>query len=125
MGKKKILIVEDDSFLLTMYANKFEMENFEVLMAEDGKKGLKLALKERPDLILLDLILPIMDGFEVLKEIKADEKVRRIPVILLTNLSQREEVDRALLLGAQDYMIKAHSMPSEVVEKVKNVLKIR
>ncbi|MFA6171151.1 MAG: response regulator [Patescibacteria group bacterium] len=125
MGKKKILIVEDDSFLLTMYANKFEMENFEVLMAEDGKKGLKLALKERPDLILLDLILPIMDGFEVLKEIKADEKVRRIPVILLTNLSQREEVDRALLLGAQDYMIKAHFMPSEVVEKVKNVLKIR
>jgi len=122
-NKKKILIAEDDSFLLSMYANKFEMENFSVFTAEDGKKALRTALKELPDLILLDLMLPGMDGFEVLKELKNDEKGKRIPVILLTNLSQRDEIDRGIGLGAMDYLIKAHFMPSEVVEKVKNVLK--
>ncbi|MFA6106938.1 MAG: response regulator [Patescibacteria group bacterium] len=122
MLKKKILIAEDDSFLLSMYANKFEMENFTVFMAEDGKKALRIALKELPDLILLDLMLPAMDGFEVLKELKGDEKAKGIPVILLTNLSQRDEIERGIKLGAMDYLIKAHFMPSEVVEKVKNIL---
>ena len=98
------------------------MENFVVFTAEDGKKGLKAALKEFPDLILLDLVLPIMDGFAVLKELKADEKAKKIPVILLTNLSQREEVDKGMAMGAADYMIKAHFMPSEVVDKVKAIL---
>ncbi len=123
-NRKKILIAEDDSFLLSMYANKFEMENFSVFTAEDGKKALRTALKELPDLILLDLMLPGMDGFEVLKELKSDEKGKRIPVILLTNLSQRDEIDRGIGLGAMDYLIKAHFMPSEVVEKVKNVLNL-
>lgn len=122
MAKRKILIIEDDSFLLSMYANKFEMENFLVLTAEDGKKGLRIALKELPDLILLDLVLPVMDGFAVLKELKAGEKAKKIPVILLTNLSQREEVDKGMAMGAADYMIKAHFMPSEVVDKVKLIL---
>ncbi|MFA6393924.1 MAG: response regulator [Patescibacteria group bacterium] len=121
MLKKKILIAEDDSFLLSMYANKFEMENFTVFMAEDGKKALRIALKELPDLILLDLMLPAMDGFEVLKELKSDERAKNIPVILLTNLSQRDEIERGIGLGAMDYLIKAHFMPSEVVEKVKNI----
>lgn len=119
MQKRKILIIEDDGFLLTMYANKFEMEGFSVYTAEEGKKGLKIALKELPDLILLDLVLPSMDGFEVLTELKKNEKAKKIPVILLTNLSQREEIDKGLKLGADDYLIKAHFMPSEVVEKVK------
>lgn len=117
--------MEDDSFLLTMYANKFDMEGFQVFTAEEGKKGLKTALKEIPDIILLDLVLPAMDGFEVLSELKKDEKGKKIPVILLTNLSQREEIDRGLGLGADDYLIKAHFMPSEVVEKVKIFLKKR
>jgi DNA-binding response OmpR family regulator len=123
MVKKKILIAEDDSFLLSMYANKFEMDGFTVFTAEDGKKALRTALKEQPDLILLDLMLPAMDGFEVLKELKNDAKAKEIPVILLTNLSQRDEIDRGLELGAMDYLIKAHVMPSEVVEKVKTILK--
>jgi DNA-binding response OmpR family regulator len=121
-GKIKILLVEDDPFLLSMYNTKFEIENFKVVTADDGEKGLKLALKEAPDIILLDIMLPKMDGFEVLRALKADEKVKKIPVILLTNLSQKEKVKEGLALGANDYLIKAHFMPSEVVEKIKKLI---
>lgn len=118
----KILIIEDDLFLLGMYATKFEMENLKVFTAEDGEKGLKIANKESPDLILLDIKLPGIDGFEVLKNLKKETGTKNIPVILLTNLSQKEEVERGLSLGAVDYLIKAHFMPSEVVNKIKKVL---
>ncbi len=118
----KILLVEDDPFLLSMYATKFEMEGFVVVLAEDGEKGLKLAGKEKPSIILLDVLLPKMDGFEVLKALKADKATKDIPVILLTNLSQRDDVEQGQALGAVDYLIKAHFMPSEVVEKIKKVL---
>ena len=121
-NKYKILIVEDDSFLLNMYATKFEMEGFEVIMAEDGEKGLRLAKKELPDMILLDILLPKMNGFEVLKALKEDDKGKDLRVLLLTNLSQRAEVDQGFDLGAIDYLIKAHFMPSEVVAKVKKIL---
>jgi len=120
--KIKILLVEDDPFLLSMYNTKFELEKFKVVTAEDGEKGLKLALKELPDVILLDIMLPRMDGFEVLKALKADKKTSRIPVILLTNLSQKEKVKEGLSLGANDYLIKAHFMPSEVVEKIRKLI---
>jgi DNA-binding response OmpR family regulator len=122
--KIKVLIVEDDAFLLRMYADKFEIENFDVDIAEDGKKGIRIAEKDPPDIILLDIILPGMNGFEVLKEIKAIDKLKNIPVILLTNLSQRDDIDKGLALGANDYLIKAHFMPSEVVEKVKGLIKL-
>jgi DNA-binding response OmpR family regulator len=121
-NKYKILIVEDDSFLLNMYATKFEMEGFEVVMAEDGEKGLRLAKKEMPDMILLDILLPKMNGFEVLKALKEDELTKDLKVLLLTNLSQRAEVDQGFDLGAVEYLIKAHFMPSEVVAKVKKLL---
>ncbi len=121
--KIKILLIEDDPFLLNMYATKFELENFKVVMAEDGEKGLKTAIKEIPDIILLDIMLPQMDGFEVLKGLKEEKSTQAIPVILLTNLSQKEEVERGLSMGANDYLIKAHFMPSEVVDKIKEVLK--
>jgi len=117
-----ILLVEDDEFLSELYATKLTLEGFEVIAATDGKKGLKLALEKRPDLVLLDIILPKLDGFEVLKAIKADPTGKDIPVILLTNLSQRDEVNRGLELGAVDYLIKAHFMPSEVVKKIKLVI---
>ena len=120
--KVKVLIIEDDSFLLRMYADKFEIENFKVFIADEGKKGLRVAQKELPDIILLDIILPGMNGFEILKELKANQTTEKIPVILLTNLSQRDDVDQGLTLGAKDYLIKAHFMPSEVVAKVKNIL---
>ncbi|MCG2701337.1 response regulator, partial [Candidatus Parcubacteria bacterium] len=112
--KVKILIIEDDSFLLSMYATKFSLENFEVIAAEDGEKGLKSAFKELPDIILLDIFLPKKDGFDVLKELKDNESTKKIPVILLTNLSQKSEIEQGLSMGAEDYLIKAHFMPSEV-----------
>lgn len=121
-NKKKILLVEDDSFLISMYTVKFELENFEVVAAEDGEKGLSLAAEEKPDIILLDILLPKMNGFEVLKELKNNKETNQIPVILLTNLSQKNEIEQGLALGAQDYLIKAHFMPSEVMDKIKKVL---
>ncbi len=119
----KILLVEDDSFLLSMYSTKFELENFEVLIAEDGEKGWKFAQSEDPDIILLDIKLPKMDGFEVLKRLKEDKGTADIPVILLTNLSQREDRNKGLEMGADDYLVKAHFMPSEVVSKIKELIK--
>jgi len=118
---KKILLVEDDVFLAGMYVTKLGMEGYEVKMADDGEKGLKLAKSENPQLILLDIILPKMSGFDVLKDLKEDKSTKDIPVILLTNLGQREDVQKGLDLGAKDYLIKAHFMPSEVVKKINNI----
>lgn len=120
--KIKILLVEDDSFLLGMYATKFEMEDFKVITAEDGEKAVRVAAKEMPDIVLLDIILPKQNGFEVLKQLKANKATANIPVILLTNLSQKDEIDQGLKMGAEDYLIKAYFMPAEVVEKIKKVL---
>lgn len=120
--KIKILLVEDDSFLLGMYAAKFELENFKVIMAEDGEKAVRLALKEMPNIILLDIVLPKINGFEVLRQLKANHLTTEIPVLLLTNLSQKDEIEQGLKMGAADYLIKAHFMPSEVVDKIKKVL---
>ncbi|MFA6098849.1 MAG: response regulator [Patescibacteria group bacterium] len=120
--KTKILLVEDDTFLAGMYQAKLNLEGFQVVQANDGEKGLKMAQEEMPQLILLDIILPKMSGFDVLKTLKKQAKTRNIPVILLTNLGQREDVNKGLALGANDYLIKAHFMPSEVVEKVKKLV---
>lgn len=121
-SKKKILLVEDDEFLAELYATKLGLEKFEVYLASDGEKGLRITKEKKPDLILLDIILPKMDGFEILKILKADPELKNIPVILLTNLSQKDEVKKGLELGANDYLIKAHFMPSEVVRKIKNII---
>lgn len=121
--KRKILLVEDDEFLAELYATKLNLEGYEVFLAIDGKKGARLVKEKLPDLILLDIMLPKMDGFEVLREIKKNPATASIPVILLTNLSQKDEVKKGLNLGAQDYLIKAHFMPSEVVNKIKGLLK--
>ena len=110
--------------MLNMYADKFRVEGFEVFIADNGAARLKLAKEKAPDLILLDVLLPKMSGFEVLQELNKDQRSKNIPVILLTNLSQKEEVTKGLELGAKDFLIKAHFMPQEVVAKVKSVLKI-
>lgn len=119
----KIVIIEDDTFLAEMYVTKFELEGFKIYAAINGDDGVKLVKKIKPDLILLDILLPKKNGFEVLEELKGDKDVKDIPVILLTNLGQKEDVDKGLELGAVDYLIKAHFVPSEVVEKVKGILK--
>jgi DNA-binding response OmpR family regulator len=118
----KILIVEDDKFLRELIAKKLKNKGFDVVEAVDGEEGLKKIKEERPDLVLLDLILPGIDGFEVLARVKEDPNLAQIPVIILSNLGQREEVERGLKLGARDYLIKAHFTPGEIVEKIKNIL---
>ena len=118
----KIVLVEDDTFLSSMYATKLGLEGFQVFQAYDGEKGLRLITKERPQLILLDLVMPQMDGFSVLKELQKDPTLSSIPVIVLSNLGEKNSVDQALALGAKDYLIKAHFLPSEVINKVKKVL---
>ena len=120
--KYTLLLVEDDSFLSNIYKTKFEMEGFEVMAAADGEAGLALAKSKRVDVILLDILLPKLDGFTVLKELKADKNVKDVPVILLTNLGQKDDVNKGLELGAADYLIKAHFKPSETVAKVRKVI---
>ena len=122
LSKVKILLIEDDSFLASMYVTKLNLEGFEVQVAGDGEKGLEMVQNELPALILLDIILPKMSGFDVLKDLKKDKRTKDMPVILLTNLGQREDVQKGIKLGAKDYLIKAHFMPSEVVEKIKKYI---
>ena len=122
--KKKILLVEDDKFLSEMYATKLTESGFDVETAFDGEEGIKKAGEFGPDLILLDIVLPKKDGFEVLKELKSKEASKKILVIALTNLGQKEEVQKGFDLGANDYIIKAHFTPTEVVAKAKKVLGI-
>lgn len=123
-GKKTsaILIIEDDSFISDMYKIKFESEGFGVKVATDGIQGLEIAQRWQPDLVLLDVVMPKMDGFTVLQNFKEKPEVRDIPVIMLTNLGQKDSVSKGLKLGAADYIIKAHFTPLEVVEKVKEFL---
>lgn len=119
--KKKILIVEDDQFLHKILAMKVKAEGFEVISAYDGESAVK-KVKETPDLILLDLILPQMSGFEFLGEIKMDSQLKKIPVIVLSNLGQDEDIERAKSLGAQDYLVKANFSIDEVIKKAKEWL---
>lgn len=122
--KKKILLVEDDKFLSEMYSTKLAESGFDIETAFDGEEGIKKANEFKPDLILLDIVLPKKDGFEVLKELKAKEELKKIFVIALTNLGQKEEVQKGFDLGANDYIIKAHFTPTEVVAKAKKLLGI-
>lgn len=122
--KAKVLIIDDDAFLSGIYATKLELEGFAVATARDGEEGLKAAFKEKPDLILCDVLMPKLDGFEVLKRLKADPQTKDVPVIMLTNLGQKEDVEKGLEEGATDYLIKAHFVPAEAVAKIKKVLNI-
>jgi len=115
-------LVEDDKFLSEMYATKLAESGFEVEAAFDGEEGLKMIKNEKPDLVLLDIVLPKKDGFEILKVMKGDAELQNILVIALTNLGQKEEVEKGLKLGADDYVVKAHFTPTEVVAKVKKLL---
>lgn len=121
-AKKVIFLVEDDLFLSDMYRTKFELSGYQMPHAEDGEVAMRMIKDAKPDLILLDIVLPKKSGFDVLKDLKADAELAKIPVILLTNLSQKDDVDKGFKLGAKDYVIKAHFTPAEVVAKVEKVL---
>lgn len=119
---KKILIVEDDFFLLQMYITKLIKAGYEVKSASDGNQALKKAKEFKPNLILLDLLIPLKNGFEVLEELKKDKDMQDIPVIILSNMSEREDVQKCLQLGAVNYLIKAHFVPSEVIAKIEKII---
>ena len=120
---KNVLIIEDDEFLRGLINKKLTAEGFNMISAIDGEEGIKKAKEEKPDLILLDLVLPNVDGFEVLSKIKEDPVSSSIPVIILSNLSRKEDIDKGVKLGAVDYIIKAQFTPEEIVDKVKAILK--
>ena len=120
---KTILIIEDDKFLRELIVQKLIKEGFEISEAVDGEEGMKKVKEEKPDLVLLDLILPGIDGFEVLSRMREESALASIPVIILSNLGQREDVEKGLRMGAVDYLIKAHFTPGEIIDKIKAALK--
>ncbi|MBI2050609.1 MAG: response regulator [Parcubacteria group bacterium] len=121
-SKPLVLLAEDDAFLRRMYATKFEQSGIPALLAEDGKQALSLARKHKPKLALVDILMPKVDGFEVLAEMKKDPELKNIPVVLLTNLSEVSDVSRAKKLGAAEYLIKSHFLPSEVIAVARKYL---
>lgn len=121
---KKVLIIEDDKLLREMMFRKLEKEGFEVFSVMDGSEAVIKIKDIKPDIVLLDLILPGSNGFEILKEINNDDEIKEIPVIILSNLGQKSEVDKGMELGAVDYLVKAHFTPTEVLEKIKKIISV-
>ncbi len=118
MAIKKIFIVEDDEFLRSLTVKRLEKEGYEVAVAENGDKAIDLIPKEKPDAILLDLLLPGKSGFEVLEKLKDDGAIKGVPVVVFSNLGQREDIDKAKKLGATDFLIKANFTLDDVVAKL-------
>lgn len=120
----RILVIDDDFQLRRLYEGKLKLEGFEVETALDGLKGLEKAESFQPHLILLDILMPGMDGFQVMEELKNDPQTKKIPVVFLTNLSRDEgDIKKGLELGAIAYLVKAHYTPSQVVAKIREFLK--
>jgi len=115
---KKILLIEDDPLLIDIYTTKLQQSGFDVKAVEHGEKAVAAIQQERPDIVLLDIVLPHVDGWEILQQVQASEELKRIPIVILSNLGQKEEIEKGLRLGAVRYLIKAHYTPSQVVEEV-------
>jgi len=120
--KSKILLIEDDEFLYKILMIKLKQAGFDALLAVDGQEGIARAKKVKPDLILLDLILPKINGFEVLEEVKKDPHLKEVPVVILSNLGQNSDVKKGLKMGATDYLVKTSLSLNEMVEKVKSYI---
>jgi len=119
---KKILLVEDDPFIIDIYITKLKEVGFEVQSSTDGEDALKKIKENKPDLILLDIVLPKLTGLECLKQIKSLPQFKDIPIIILSNLGQKYEVEKGLKMGANKYLIKAHYTPSEIIKEIKNII---
>lgn len=120
---KTLLIIEDDPYVQRVYQRLFEQQEYSFELAGDGMEGLSKARELKPNLILLDLIMPKMDGFQVLEVLKTDAQLKDIPVVILTNLGDEESIRRAIKLGANSFMVKANFEPEQVKEKVEEYLK--
>ncbi len=121
-SQKTILIVEDDEFLRSLTAKRLEKENYHIEVAVDGENAISTVEGIKPDLILLDLLLPGKDGFEVLKKIRSTEVTKGIPVIIFSNLGQKEDIEKAKALGVDDFLIKANFTLDDVVGKIKKLI---
>lgn len=125
MPKAKILFIEDDSDQIKIYDFKFKLEGYDFISAKDGAEGLKIAEGQKPDLILLDILLSNENGTDILRKLKKNAKTKDIPVIVFTNFDKEETVKVSLALGAVDYIIKSKITPSEIVKTVEKILKIK
>lgn len=119
---KKIVLIEDDIYIRRLYELGLKKAGFEVKSAENGKQGLELIESENPDLILLDVIMPELNGFEVLKQLHELDKIKKYQIVMLTNLGQEEDLKKALKLGAKDYIVKSDYTVSQVIKKIKKLL---
>jgi DNA-binding response OmpR family regulator len=120
--KTTILVVEDDKFISNAYKAKFESEGFKFTAAFNGEEALQILQKTIPDIIILDLVMPIKNGFEVLKEVKKSKSLNTIPIIVATNLGEEQYIIKAKEMGANDYMLKSELSLSDLVEKVRYLL---
>lgn len=122
MKPKKLLIIEDEEYLLDMYKMKFESAGYNVLAVRDGEAGLAMIRNEKPDFVLLDIVLPKKSGYEVLKELRNDEKIKDTKVYILSSLGQKAEIKKGLDDGADGYLVKTDLTPQQLVEGVNKVL---
>ncbi|MFH0891199.1 MAG: response regulator, partial [Candidatus Falkowbacteria bacterium] len=120
---KTILIIEDEKYLSDMYRLKFEHRGFKVITSDNGRAGLEAARKNKPDLILLDLIMPVMNGYEVLKEFRRDKDLKDLKVYIWSNLSQASEIKKGLLAGADGYFVKTNMTPGQLAHKIEELLR--
>ena len=123
--QKKVVIVEDDDHISKVYEIKFAKEGIKTVIARDGEEGVIVITAEKPDMIILDLMVPKKDGFAVLEEIKKNPELANIPVIVLSNLGQKVDQERALALGANEYLVKVNQPIQEIIDKVKAYLGIQ
>lgn len=123
MDKKKVLIVEDDNFVAEVYLAKLSEMGYETVLAQNGEEGLAELKKGKIDLILLDILMPIMNGIEMLEQMKKNEEWKSIPVILLTNIGEKESIQKVREMGVKNYLIKSHFTPAEVIEKIESVFR--
>ncbi|MCX6796031.1 MAG: response regulator [Candidatus Falkowbacteria bacterium] len=120
--KAKVLIAEDDKFLSKVLSDKFTRKNYLAIVASDGVEAINKIKTEAPDIVLLDLIMPNKSGFEILEEVKTDDRYKDIPIIILSNLGQKTDVERGKKLGVADYLIKSNTPINDIVKKVEEVL---
>lgn len=123
VNKKLVLLIEDDEFLAGLLEERFKKERINFDLAVDAETGLSKVHENKPDLIILDLILPGADGYEFLEKLKADKKLASVPVVVLSNLGQKSEIERAMKLGAKGFLVKAHFGLDEIVQKIKKFLR--
>lgn len=118
----KILIVEDDRYISKMYQLKLSLDGFDVQLADNGRIGIEKAKEFKPDIVLTDILMPEMDGFDVIKALKADTELVTIPILIMSNLGQEDHIKKGLELGALGYIVKSQYTPSKVVDKIKEIL---